>query len=169
MWSVSTIACTQHTDELSRPPTLLSRAMARALRRPSGSALYVRTSTKTNRNRGGASRGQHAAAAVARAHRDTVGCMVREIINGGVPTEKRKALTTLMEKMSGWGNSPKRIYRESARDLMVGEAIYNLSVALGVQLVPSDAPDLFTHTRTERKVDAPSAIGHNRARKGPNF
>ena len=48
--------------------------------------------------------------------------------------------------------TPNRIYTEScrdvARDLLVGEALYKMSVALGVEIVPADSPGLFKHNPT---------------------
>ena len=89
-----------------------------------------------------------------------------EVISGAAPVERRLQLMDLMVSLAAGPTKPtsktkggqitkgkqvpNRIYTESsrdiARDLLVGEALYKMSVALGVQIVPADAPDLFKHS-----------------------
>lgn len=119
------------------------------------SVVYVRTSTKTNQHKSGVKRGRHAALAAASARRDKVTDVFHEIVSGCAPLEKRKVITDLIERL-GSQSTPKKvgqkkpvIYCESARDvardMTIGEALYNMSTALDVQIFPSDTPDLFKH------------------------
>lgn len=88
---------------------------------------------------------------------------MHEVVSGCAPLDRRTALVSLLQRTQRGPNKTKketakkptknapvqRIYCESsrdvARDMLIGEALYNMSVAMGVEIVPADSPDLFKH------------------------
>jgi hypothetical protein len=114
------------------------------------SATYIRTSTKTNKDRGGKQRALRATSAAAQRQKDTIGEVVHEIISGAAPLEDRSGLLGLMTK-----DGLDKIYVESSRDVarsvLVGEAVHALSKLLNVQIVVADNPGLMCHDETPQQ------------------
>ena len=111
------------------------------------SVAYVRTSTKTNQHRGGKARATRATSKIADVLKDQVHSVIHEVVSGAAPLEERDKMLDLLTKKK----HPKlvRIYCESARDvardLFVGEAIYELSKRNNIEIIAADNPTLFQH------------------------
>ncbi len=75
--------------------------------------------------------------------KDQIDLVVHEVVSGATPLNERN-------KMLDLHPTPTKIYCESAcdiaRDLFVGEAIYELSKKNNIEIIPADNPTLFQHS-----------------------
>ena len=108
---------------------------------------YVRTSTQTNKDKGGPARARGAVSAYASKAMHKVVGEVAEVISGSLPIDRRGKFRDLMEEAGE--RKIKTIMVENARaisrNMMVSEELYELSKKVGVQIVPADFPDLMKH------------------------
>lgn len=129
---------------LARP----SVTMARQHRAPVRTVAYIRTSTETNKHRGGKARAARAIAAAA--GNTKIDMVVHDIVSGCASMDKRSTLTDLLSKKAHKGL--KTIFVESSRDLarnvIVGEQLVDLSKRSGVRIVSACDPGLFDATDT---------------------
>ncbi len=90
------------------------------------SVVYVRTSTRTNKDKGGKKRGADAAKSMAQCRGDKVSGVIHDVVSGSKPLDQRDVLVNLL---TGAGKKKcRKIYVESARDIardmLVVEQIY---------------------------------------------
>jgi DNA invertase Pin-like site-specific DNA recombinase len=109
---------------------------------------YIRTSTKTNKDRGGKAR---ATRAIAKAWRGPkIDGVVHDVLGGCIPASHRKLLTDLLEKKVY--KNLKTIVVEGTRDLarsmIVAEDLLQLSKKYGVKIVSVGDPGLLEAEET---------------------
>ena len=111
-------------------------------------AAYIRTSTKTNKDRGGKARALNATSAAARGSKDVIGPIVHDVVSGAVAFEKRAKLKKLLEE-----DGVQRIYveglRDIAPDLFVGEHIYDVAQRMGKDIFLSGSGKFFSRAGEE--------------------
>lgn len=104
---------------------------------------YIRTSTVTNKNRGGKARATRAIARVLKSGEADE--TIHEIISGAAPLAKRKQLVDLLSKKTHRGLRKVLVEgtRDIARNLVFAEQLYELSRAAGVRIECAGDPGLF--------------------------
>ena len=77
--------------------------------------------------------------------------VMHEIVSGCKPIEARPKLAKLFAEQRSNGVKLK-VFTESvcdiARDLFVWEAIHHAAKAKGIQIIPADNPNAFSHSET---------------------
>lgn len=142
-----------------RPVKGTKPACSQTHRQTSGTGvLYSRTSRQHSKAQVRASvRRQHEGTQrMAQTMKVPVVTKVAEVISGSKPLEQRKILLDLLRgkmpeecsNLKSIKSTNLKIFVEScraiARDCMVGEQLYQVAKAHGVEIVPSDIPNLFT-------------------------
>ena len=108
-------------------------------------AVYIRTSTKTNKDKSGPAR-QRAACKSNRDKKIKIAKEVVEVISGSLPLEHRKKLRELIDEASRKKFDIKvESARAISRDMVVNEEIYAASKKAGVEIIACDMPDLYDH------------------------
>lgn len=112
---------------------------------------YIRTSSKANQDRGGKTRAKRATAAAAKGFKVQIKQVLHEVVSGCKPIDARPKLAKLFAAQQSH-NVKLKVFTESvrdvARDLFVGEAIHQAAKAKGIQIIPADNPNAFSHNET---------------------